>query len=248
MRFPALLLLLPALLLGLPARGLAGPACPAAPLQRLVTPALRAAMEAGQPVTIVAFGSSSTEGAGASRPGRTYPARLEAELRAAWPGLPLKVLNRGIGGQDAQEMLARIEADVLAERPALVIWQAGANGTMRGMDPELFRALVAEGVARLQAARADVVLMDNQRAPRIQNSPRHAAFDAVLTALAAERHVGLFSRSALMRAWEAEGVPASAMLVGDRLHHNDRGYECLAGALAQALVQAAGRPALMAGR
>jgi lysophospholipase L1-like esterase len=248
MRFAALLLLLPVLLLGLPAGSLASPACPAAPLQRLATPALRAAVEAGRPVTIVAFGSSSTEGAGASGPGRSYPALLEAELRAAWPGLPLRVLNRGIGGQDAQEMLARIEADVLAERPALVIWQAGANGAMRGMDPERFRVLLAHGIAQLRAARADVVLMDNQRAPRIQDSPRHAAFDAALAGLAVERHVGLFSRGALMRAWEEAGVPSSAMLVGDRLHHNDRGYECLASALAQALVQAAGRPALVAGR
>jgi lysophospholipase L1-like esterase len=257
MRFPVLALL--AALLGLPALASAetpvpataagiGSPCPDAALQRLAVPALRAAVQSGRPVTIVAFGSSSTEGSGASGPGHTYPARLEARLRAAWPAVPLRVVNRGIGGQDAQEMLARLEADVLAERPDLVIWQTGGNAAMRGMDPSLFRGLMAEGIARLQMVRADVVLMDNQRAPRIMASPSHTAFDATLAELASEQHVGLFSRGALMRQWEEAGVAPAAMLVGDSLHHNDRGYDCVAGALAQALVQAAGRPALIAGR
>src|SRR4051794_30745873 len=38
------------------------------------------------PVRIVAFGSSSTEGVGATSPSATYPARLEGELNQALPG------------------------------------------------------------------------------------------------------------------------------------------------------------------
>jgi hypothetical protein len=51
-----------------------------------------------QPITIVAVGSSSTEGAGASSKTANYPTRLEAKLRKRFPGHPITVLSRGIGG------------------------------------------------------------------------------------------------------------------------------------------------------
>jgi len=171
---------------GLPvAAGAAAEPCPAADHQPVALPATHAALAAGRPLTILAFGSSSTEGAGASGPERTYPAQLEARLRAALPGRALAVLNRGVGGQEVGEMIARLEADVIARRPTLVIWQAGANAVLKGMDPAAFRAVLAGGLARLQAAGADVVLMDSQRAPRILAAPRHALFDAAMQELAA---------------------------------------------------------------
>jgi acyl-CoA thioesterase-1 len=57
-------------------------------------------------VTIVALGSSSTAGAGASGPAASYPNRLEAELKARFPGLAITVLNRGVNGDVAADMLA----------------------------------------------------------------------------------------------------------------------------------------------
>lgn len=212
--------------------------CPASPVPPLGAAMLAARLAAGQPATIVAFGSSSTQGSGASGPGATYPAQLQEMLRAALPGARLRVLNRGIGGQDAPEMLARIEAEVIAERPVLVIWQVGANGALRRSDPEAFRALVAMGLAQLRAGGAEVILMDNQRAPAIAATPNHAAFDAVLRDLARSPGVSLFSRGRLMDDWASAGVPAAAMLVPDGLHHNDRGYRCLAAALADGILRA----------
>ena len=69
-----------------PRRGPALPARPAA--RRPACRATRATVAHGAPLTIVAFGSSSTEGAASSGPDATYPAQLEARLRAALPGLP----------------------------------------------------------------------------------------------------------------------------------------------------------------
>ena len=51
------------------------------------------------PVTIVAIGSSSTAGAGASSPAANYSIRLAVELRLRFPGHALTVINRGIGGE-----------------------------------------------------------------------------------------------------------------------------------------------------
>ncbi len=57
------------------------------------------------------------------------------------------MINRGIGGQDAAEELARLDADVLAIRPQAVIWQVGANGALRNVDPALFHELVSQRCA-----------------------------------------------------------------------------------------------------
>src|SRR5262245_3581953 len=62
-----------------------------------------------KPIKIVAIGSSSTWGAGATSWETTYPARLEAELKERLPGLPITVLNKGIGGEEAAQMLARFQ-------------------------------------------------------------------------------------------------------------------------------------------
>lgn len=231
--------------------------CPADPdLSPIALPAAARALREGRPLTILAFGSSSTEGSGASAPDRTYPARLEAHLREALPGAGLTVLNRGRGGEEVTEMLARLDREVLSAAPALVIWQAGANAVLRGMAPETFRAAMADGLARLQASGAEVVLMDSQRAPRILEVPQHPVFDALMQSLAGDQQVPLFSRAELMRRWEDAGAPAAEFLGPDGLHHNDRGYDCLAGALARTLAAALRpregesppRPALVAGR
>jgi len=226
----------------LPARA----SCPDLPISKLVLPVSRAAIDAGRPLTVLAFGSSSTEGAGASEKHRAYPARLEARLQAAFPGVALRVLNRGRGGEDAPEMLARLDAEVLAEKPDMVVWQAGANAALKGLDPEAFRASMETGLARLTGV--DVVLMDSQIAPRIMAAPQHARFGEVLAELAAAHGASLFSRTAAMRAWAVSGVAPSDLLIGDALHHNDRGYDCVAGALSASIVAALAQPPMLAGK
>ncbi|MDB5373332.1 MAG: lipolytic enzyme family [Belnapia sp.] len=221
--------------------------CPAASSQPLALPATRAALAQGRKVTIIAFGSSSTEGSGASGQDRAYPAVLEAALHTALPEARLRVLNRGRGGEEIEEMMVRLETDVIAVRPTLVIWQAGANAVLRGMDPEAFSATMAYGIERVRAHGADVLLMDSQRAPRIIHAPHFERFDMALNTLSVRLQVPLFSRAALMDSWAASGLPASAVIGPDELHHNDRGYGCLARALAQSMVASLG-PRHIAGR
>ncbi len=201
----------------------------------LTLPHLRAALDAGTPAVIVARGSSSTEGVMASGPEETYPAELQDALDAALPGRNLRVVNRGIGGQDAHREVARLGADVLALHPQMVIWQVGANAALHGADPLAFRRLVTAGVSRMQAHGIDVVLMDNQRSPRLLASPEDAVFDRALAEIAWDTGAGLFSRDRLMRGWARDGDPPALFIAVDRLHHNDRGYACVARALAVAI-------------
>jgi lysophospholipase L1-like esterase len=213
------------------------PPCPPAPHPAITAPGFAAAVARGGEVRIVAIGSSSTAGAGASLPWRAYPNRLEARLRASLPGPVFTVMNRGAGGEDAPQMIGRLERDAIDERPDLVIWQLGANAALRSMDRDSFSRFVQQGLLRLRQAGIDVVVMDNQRAPRIAARPGHQAYDAMLAdAARSVAGVSLFSRGALMDSWAAAGVPNEALLVADGLHHNDRGYACIADALAAALV------------
>ena len=221
--------------------GLAGAAHAAVPCPegRGAPVALRqtqAALEANREVVIVTLGSSSTQGWHSTDVAHSYPAVLQAELAARLPQAHVAVINRGIGGQDAAEMVQRLERDVLDARPTLVIWQVGANGAMRQANPEEFQRLVAAGVQRLQRAKIDVVLMDNQRAPAILASPAHARIEAALDAVATQTGAGLFKRSKLMDDWQRQGRPYTEFISTDGIHHNDLGYRCLGLAVAQSVV------------
>lgn len=232
----ALRLALLALAIVLPSFPALAASCPGLEQPPIVSTGLAEGLRRPDGARIIAFGSSSTEGSGASDATHTYPAQLQARLRAAL-GPRVTVLNHGKGGEDADNMIERITRDVIADRPALVIWQVGANAAMRRMDPGQFATLVRQGVAMLRRAGIEVILMDNQRAPRIAAYPGNRRFDAVLAEIAATTPgVTLFSRGALMDGWAAAGVPSESLLVADGLHHNDRGYACLADALAGALL------------
>jgi lysophospholipase L1-like esterase len=216
---------------------LAAPTCPSTPpIRQMALPHLLSAVGHGVEAVIVALGSSSTQGAMASDLAHSYPAVLQQALSAALPDAHVAVINRGIGGQDATEELARMDADVLAIRPQLVIWQVGANGALRNADPEVFRGTVAAGVRRLQAAGADVVLMDNQQSPKLLATAAEPEFDHELAPVARDPGAALFSRRALMREWSHEGASLVQFIAADGLHHNDRGYYCVAQSLAAAIV------------
>ena len=229
----------------LPAAGDATPTldhlgCPRAAIDATPVPNLAAVLARHEPAVIVAIGSSSTRSWLATDPAHSYPAVLQEALEAALPHAHIAVLNRGVNGQDVTEELARLDSDVIAVRPAVVIWQVGANGALRSADPAAFRALVTAGVARLHAIGADVILMDNQRAPRLQAAPDNPAIEHALSDVARDTEAELFSRSELMDEWAASGFPNKLFLSSDNLHHNDLGYRCVAEALARSIVAGLG--------
>lgn len=202
-------------------------------------PHLAARIAQKEAVTIVAFGSSSTAGAGASSPSFAYPARLEVELKTHFPGVPIRVLNRGIGGEDVKEMIERMDRDVAAAKPDLVIWQLGTNAILRdnGVDPE--QPLILDGLQRLASMNADVVLLDPQYAPKVLSDPDAYPMVDLISDIAHQKHVNLFRRFALMRYWhETSGVPFDTFLSADQLHMNDWSYVCTARYLGAAIAEA----------
>lgn len=205
---------------------------------------MRAALAAGEPVVIVAVGSSSTAGDGASSPAHTYPARLEAELREQFPGADITVLNRGVGGENAAEMLRRFKATVLRERPELVLWQLGTNAVLRDQRIDGEAPLITDGVKRLKAALSDIVLIDSQYAPKVLAKPNIHGMISLMAKTARDEGTGLFRRFAIMRHWrEKEHIPFEAILSPDGLHMNDWSYGCIAKLLGRAIAEAVRGPA-----
>lgn len=208
-------------------------------------PRLAARLRAGAPLTIVALGSSSTEGFGASRPERSYPSRLAVLLRAKFPGLPIRVVNRGVGGEMAAQMAARLERDVLAEKPDLVIWQLGTNSVLHDIDPAAEIAVAKRVIARIRETGADVMLMDLQYAPGVLLHGRYREMLYVLAGVARSEDVPLLRRFAMMRYWAEEGTMSlPVMLASDRLHMSDASYDCLARQVARSIVAARDEPQL----
>jgi acyl-CoA thioesterase I len=205
-------------------------------------------LAAGLPITIVAIGSSSTAGAGASSPDRSYPSRLAIELQQLLPGHPITVLNRGVNGEEASDMLERLDQTVLAEKPDLVLWQVGTNAVLRDHDLQRLGVAIHDGLMRLRASGADVVLIDPQFAPRVIAKAEIDGTVSLIATVAKQDNVDLFRRFAVMQNWrEASGIPFETFVSPDNLHMNDWSYGCVAKILAGAIADAASRPILTAG-
>jgi len=193
-------------------------------------------IDQGGPLIIVAMGSSSTLGVGASAPSMSYPSRLEGELRDRFPGLEIRVLNRGIGGQDVGEELNRLDRDVVAEHPDLVIWQVGTNAVLRRDDLAADEQLIRRGVSSMKENGIDIVLMDLQYARRVLARPAWGEMERVIGEIAHSNHVGLFRRFEIMQEWDHTQQLAPAAMIGpDGLHMTDASYGCLASQLGEAL-------------
>ena len=206
-------------------------------------PHVASRLVAGEPVVIVAFGSSSTQGYGSTAPEFTYPNRLAAQLRRKYPTADITVINAGKGGEDAPEMMKRLQTAVIDLRPDLVIWQVGTNAVLRNLDPGETAKLVEDGVTRIQAVGADVVLIDPQYSPRVNEHAESAGrMTKLLGNVAQLRKVGIFPRFAVMKDWhEGQSIPIENFVISDGLHMSDWGYACFAQLLGDDIIRSVGQ-------
>ena len=183
---------------------------------------------------IVAFGSSSTQGVGASSPAATYPAQLERMLRTTMPrGARVDVVNRGIGGEDVDDMMIRLDRDVIASRPDIVIWQTGSNDALRHVPLDRFVAKTRAGIGAMQKAGITVALMEPQWCPALDKTGTVDGFRDAVRRIGAEMGVPVIRRADLMHDWIRSGLlTMTDMLSADGLHMGDAGYRLLAGRVA----------------
>jgi lysophospholipase L1-like esterase len=204
-------------------------------------------LESGKPITIVAIGSSSTAGSGASSPAATYPSRLAVELTLRFPSHPFTVLNRGVGGEDVGDMLKRFDTDVIAAQPDLVLWQLGTNSVIRNDKLDGQDVAIREGITKIRSTGADAVLIDPQFAPKVIVKPEVTRMVELIASTAKLQDINLFPRFDVMRRWhDVDHMAFKTFVSPDGLHMNDWSYGCLAKALGVAISEAAQRPVLSA--
>lgn len=200
------------------------------PMSKLADPVplphFAAALKQNTTIDIVAIGSSSTFGVGASTLDRTYPIQLQNILERAFSGRDFFISNSGVGGEVAAQTAKRVKNEVTLKRPDLVLWQVGTNDVLAGVPVEEFRATVQSTIWWLKHHQIDTVLIDLQYSPAVENSERHQLIGRAISEIAAAENVLLVRRYDAMRflaltKWEG-------LLSGDGLHQNDLGYRCMA--------------------
>jgi acyl-CoA thioesterase I len=218
-------------------------------LLRLANPLTRFAQKlaARGPITIVAIGSSSTAGAGASSPATNYPNRLAVELKRLFPTHSITVLNRGVNGEEVDDMLKRFDKDVVVAKPDLVLWQLGTNSVIRDQMFTDHGAAIRDGLNKIRAVGADVVLIDPQFAPKVIVKADAEHMVELIATTAKVENVDLFRRFDVMKRWrDADHIAFESFVSPDGLHMNDWSYACMAKGLSLAIAEAAQRPVMSA--
>ena len=162
---------------------------------------------------IVAFGDSLTAGLGVT-PENSYPARLEARLRA--DGYGYRVVNAGASGDTTAGGLRRVDW-ALKNKPDIVIVALGANDALRAQDLSSVRSNLDGIVARFQKAGAKVLLVGMEVPPNY--GARYAAdFRKLYVEVAGKRGVAFMP-------FLLDGVAGHpALNQPDGLHPTAEGY------------------------
>lgn len=204
-------------------------------------------IQQGKKITIVALGSSSTAGAGATSADNSYPAQLQVKLRLRFPKSNIEVINRGNNGDTAVEMMARLETQVLAMKPQMVLFQAGANTVLKSLPVEAAAKLIDETVYKIRMQDIDVVLVDHQFAPELKDRSGSQPMLDALEGISHDYGIPRMKRFELMKRWnEKDKLSFRKTVHPDGIHMNDWSYGCFADVFAQGIANTIQKPPVVA--
>lgn len=196
---------------------------------------LRKALKARRTIEVLAIGSSSTVGIGASSPAAAYPVRLAANLETFLSGTDVDITNRGISGETGQPAAERIKLEVVDHKPDLVVWQVGTNDAMARIDAQDFSDMLRSTLRWLAENRVDVILIDPQYVEHLENDSDYRSIVKAIADVAQQERVLVVNRYDAM-ADLAKQRGNTSFLAQDRFHLNDLGYRCMAEYAARAIV------------
>ncbi len=235
------LAMLAGLLTVAPARAEDAPQSCEVPASLLATesalPKVADAVKSGHPLDILVVGSrSSTINTSEAS---AYPMRFQAALKEKLPSVAVNVSVEIQGKKTAGEVASGLAKLVEDKKPTLVIWQTGTVDAMRSIDPDdEFRAAVDNGVAALQNAGADVVLVNLQYSPRTETMISVPPYLDNMRVVAQRHDVPLFDRFAIMRQWNDAG-DFDLFSAFHGLELAKRVHDCLGRALSKFVIDAA---------
>jgi acyl-CoA thioesterase-1 len=182
-----------------------------------VAPAHAQIAPAGPAIKIVVLGDSLAAGLGV-RPEQSFPARLEAALKAQ--GRNVTIVNQGVSGDTTAGGLDRVDW-VLGDKPDIVLIELGANDALRGTDPAVAERNLSTTIEKLKAADVTVWLA-GMVAPRNYGPEYVAAFGGLYERLSVKYQVPLYP-------FILDGVAQDPVLnQADGLHPNVRGAQIIA--------------------
>lgn len=214
------------------------PAC-AAPDRDIAAPAalphVASVLEKREQLKILAIGSSSTAGLGATSDAKSYPSQLESILESAMKGIDIQIINRGVTGEVAEITADRIRNEVAINKPDLVLWQLGTNDALIRVPPDEFEIEVRDLLRWLKDNKIDVILVGMQYTTRLARDPSYEEIRARLQRVATEEKVLYVRRYDAMR-YIAQAHANLQLMAHDNFHLNDLGYQCMAEHVAHALI------------
>jgi hypothetical protein len=167
-----------------------------------------------------------------------YPSRLQLALKDKLPAVTINLSIELQPKKSAEELESGFIKLMEVKKPNLVIWQTGTVDAMRSIDPDEFRNAVDEGVAALQKAGADVILMNLQYSPRTETMISVPPYIDNMRVVAQQRDIPLFDRFAIMRQWNEQGDfdlfnPTHGIELAKQVH------DCIGRALSKFIIDAA---------
>jgi len=193
----------------------------------------------GHSLVILTFGGSSTAGGAAGDPTTSYPAQLQAVLTAALPNVHVSVVNEAVPNNTAASTPPRMLALIKQTGAKLVIWAPGARDAARRSVPTEFFDALQDGIGVARAAGADLILLDMQFVPSMEQFSSIESYRDLLRGAASANDVPLMPRHQLMRSWYEDGVlNLEAADKAERTAVARRLYACLARALAASIQEA----------
>src|SRR4051812_14659296 len=214
------------------------------PMSKLADPAalphFAASLRQKNTIHILAIGSSSTFGIGASTLDRTYPFQLQDILEKTFKGHDVYISNSGTSGELAAATAERFKTEVGLKQPDLVLWQVGTNDVLAGVPVADFSAIVQSTIRWLKERRIDTALIGLQYSPAVEKGEHHKAIGRVIGEIAAAENVLLVRRYDAMHFLANNKL--EELLSQDELHQNDLGYRCMAEHIARAVIVSAFPP------
>jgi hypothetical protein len=190
-------------------------------------------------LTILVLGGAATLGAPAQGAEFTYPSRIAARLRDALPGVTIKIVVLAVNRQSEADLGVKLDSDLAAAKPALVIWGPGASAAGRGDDLDTFIGDVTVTVDRIRAAGADLILMTLQYAPSVARVINLFPYRVAVLRAGDMAGVPVMDRYQLMRFWSDNNfLDLDATEPGDRVQVARKLYDCMAEILTGGILDA----------
>jgi len=183
-----------------------------------------------EPVRIVCFGDSITGVYYHTGGRRAWCDMLGIALQRIYPKAKLQMVNAGISGHTTAKGLERIERDVLAKKPHLVVVMFGMNDVV-GVPRATFAENLRTIVRRCRGVGAEVMLCTpNSIYPEDARRPveRLAAFAEMVRVVAGEMAVPLVDCYAAYEATRAKDRRAWMLLMSETIHPNMNGHKAFA--------------------